>query len=436
MPVQECTLDGKPGLRWGSAGTCYTHDGTDAGRAAARDKALKQAAAMGEFPGTGRNNELDTVDIEGVELFSVGGPVHAIGSPPQGDNWTADDLRAMAAAAAELGDELKAPARLGHRRMGETQDGALRISPAVGWIDNQRVNEDGTKLIGDLRRVPAKVANLVKAGALRTRSAELSKITSQRTGKTYDYVVSGLAWLGDKLPAVQTLEDVVALYSGDAGAVQRYVVFEPDADLERLHETIATLTGLLADEIAGAADTRPDMPESKFTEEQRKAFQAATGLEEAKVTDELLIAAGVKPETDDGGDGGSGDGGDGSGGEDVKEMQAQIRAAEQRAKDAEDAAKQANETLRLNQQASDVDQVIRDGKEEPGRRDDLVALHEGIGHEKFVAFYEKARVDETLVREYGSDDDGTDKPTEEQTRALESELEGIFPGYESQKVAA
>jgi hypothetical protein len=32
MPVQECKLDGKPGFKYGASGTCYTHDGTDAGK--------------------------------------------------------------------------------------------------------------------------------------------------------------------------------------------------------------------------------------------------------------------------------------------------------------------------------------------------------------------------------------------------------------------
>ncbi len=47
MPVQECTLDGKPGFRWGEEGKCYTYTpGDEASREAARAKAEKQGRAI------------------------------------------------------------------------------------------------------------------------------------------------------------------------------------------------------------------------------------------------------------------------------------------------------------------------------------------------------------------------------------------------------
>jgi hypothetical protein len=53
-PLQHCQSDGKPGWRWGDTGKCYTYTaGDDASEAAARKKAMAQAAAMGAFPGTG-----------------------------------------------------------------------------------------------------------------------------------------------------------------------------------------------------------------------------------------------------------------------------------------------------------------------------------------------------------------------------------------------
>lgn len=38
MPVQDCTVNGKPGRRWGKSGKCYTGKG-------AEKKAKKQGAA-------------------------------------------------------------------------------------------------------------------------------------------------------------------------------------------------------------------------------------------------------------------------------------------------------------------------------------------------------------------------------------------------------
>lgn len=57
MPLQRCQDDGAPGWKWGESGKCYVYTaGDEASEKAAREKAMKQAAAMGEFPGTGNRN--------------------------------------------------------------------------------------------------------------------------------------------------------------------------------------------------------------------------------------------------------------------------------------------------------------------------------------------------------------------------------------------
>jgi HK97 family phage prohead protease len=60
MPLKRCEADGQPGWKWGDAGKCYVHmAGDEESEQAARKKAMAQAAAMGEFPGTGdRSNEV------------------------------------------------------------------------------------------------------------------------------------------------------------------------------------------------------------------------------------------------------------------------------------------------------------------------------------------------------------------------------------------
>jgi hypothetical protein len=114
--------------------------------------------------------------------------------------------------------ELRSPNKIGHsndqklaKNSGLVADDEM---PAVGWLDNLRVEEvDGiNKLLADLKAVPKKLAALIKAGAFRTRSVEISRLTSQTDKKKYE-VISGLAWLGAKAPAVRTLNDIIALYS-------------------------------------------------------------------------------------------------------------------------------------------------------------------------------------------------------------------------------
>lgn len=170
--------------------------------------------------------DLQTVDIPAVEILSTGGPVHGHGSPPEGDFWTRDQLEEMAVAARELAhtQELDAPMKIGHDDAQTlVKNSALPAitpgeMPAVGWLDGTTARvvdgQNGVEavLVMDAKDVPRQFADLIKAKAYRKRSAELSRVTSQVTQKTYDWVVSGVAWLGSKLPAVQTLQDIVALY--------------------------------------------------------------------------------------------------------------------------------------------------------------------------------------------------------------------------------
>lgn len=47
MPVERCQSDGRPGFRWGSAGTCYTYEpGNTSSRRRARNRAQEQGAAI------------------------------------------------------------------------------------------------------------------------------------------------------------------------------------------------------------------------------------------------------------------------------------------------------------------------------------------------------------------------------------------------------
>lgn len=206
--------------------------------------------------------DLETVDIPAVEVLSTGGPVHGQGSPPEGDFWTLTDLRAMAAAARELADEIQPPNKIGHSdAQNLVKNSALPAAtpgemPAVGWLDptTARVVEDGSgggKLVMDAKAVPKKFAALIESGAYRTRSVELSRVTSQATQKVYDWVVTGLAWLGAKLPAVQTLDDVYALYEArqldkpdDVRAIVLYAdgttaVWGPDTSFAALRDDVS-----------------------------------------------------------------------------------------------------------------------------------------------------------------------------------------------------
>jgi hypothetical protein len=50
MPVKACELEGKPGLKWGDSGKCYTYTPNNEGsRKNAKKKALTQGLAIGDI---------------------------------------------------------------------------------------------------------------------------------------------------------------------------------------------------------------------------------------------------------------------------------------------------------------------------------------------------------------------------------------------------
>lgn len=202
--------------------------------------------------------ELETVDIPAVEIMRSGGPVYAIGSPVGGDFYSREDLEGMAAAHVALGEEIRAPIKLGHsdRQQLLANSGLTKGEmPAAGWLDSStfRVEDadDGSaRLLADAKAIPKKLGDLLEVGAFRTRSSEIRSYTSQKTQQEYPWVVDGLALMGEQVPAIQTLDDVHKLYqraeidepAKETSFVIRYnagaVVWSPDASLEDLRSDL------------------------------------------------------------------------------------------------------------------------------------------------------------------------------------------------------
>lgn len=60
MPVKDCQLEGKPGLKWGDQGACYTYTPNNEGsRLRAKKKAIAQGIAIGDFQGEGLKVSFD-----------------------------------------------------------------------------------------------------------------------------------------------------------------------------------------------------------------------------------------------------------------------------------------------------------------------------------------------------------------------------------------
>jgi hypothetical protein len=84
-------------------------------------------------------------------------------------------------------------------------------TPAVGRLDNLRVDASGDVLLADLVGVPAWLKKVLNS-AYPSRSVEASMGVVTDAGQTYGLVVTGLALLGETPPAIESLADVAALY--------------------------------------------------------------------------------------------------------------------------------------------------------------------------------------------------------------------------------
>lgn len=104
-----------------------------------------------------------------------------------------------------------APLKFGH--FSDLGDG----EPAPGWIENVRVSEDKTTLLGDIVDVPGSLVPLIETG-YRHRSAEFKHNVKTASGKVYKHVLTGLALLGVKAPAVKGLKAMAATYLSEVEA--------------------------------------------------------------------------------------------------------------------------------------------------------------------------------------------------------------------------
>lgn len=98
--------------------------------------------------------------------------------------------------------------KLGH--VDPMNDGA----PAAGWVENLRLSQDKTTLLGDLVDMPQRLAGMLSDAYLR-RSAELRREVVTPSGKRYGTVLTGLALLGVQPPAVKGLADVLEQYASE-----------------------------------------------------------------------------------------------------------------------------------------------------------------------------------------------------------------------------
>lgn len=228
---------------------------------------------------------LTRATVKGVELVKAGrwqgltGPVEL----------TREDL-ADAVAASRDPEVDHAALKLGH------VDPRFDGQPAAGWVENLRLSEDGSTMLGDLVDMPTKLAAIMPT-AYRRRSVELRRAVTTPSGKTYRAVLSGLALLGVTAPAVKGLADVLTHYASE-GSTPGHDDDAAQAGVEVLQLGEGTDTGPVPHVDAAPVDDgneppgpgRDTLKEDGMTPEMKAHLVAVLGLE-ADATDEQVEAA-------------------------------------------------------------------------------------------------------------------------------------------------
>lgn len=236
------------------------------------------------------DDEPETQDIEGIEIFAVG-------------TWkkmpyTHDDLDEIAANFTKLKDRIKPPVKLGHndKQLLLQADGM----PAAGWITKLRRVDD--KLIADIRDVPSKIAQIVKNRGYARVSSEIYPDLEDSSGTKYGKVLKAIAFLGGDIPHLKNLDDIIAQYGtslvdDDSGLILnseiRRVVLMADLKDEAKEEVI--------EEEETTDDTEETTEETTTEEETQETTDESTEEEETEeeVADETTEEETTEDETTD-----------------------------------------------------------------------------------------------------------------------------------------
>jgi len=158
----------------------------------------------------------------------------------KGDPYTEQDLDNMVSAFNDL--SFKPRLKLDH--------GSQKIAdglPALGYVS--KLWREGKKLVASFVDIPKTIYELIKNKAYNSVSSEVW-FNRVFEGKVRPRVLTAVAFLGDKLPAVDTLKDISAMYSlpGEGGELRAYSVedYEPEKDYSAKINIKASLDALRA----------------------------------------------------------------------------------------------------------------------------------------------------------------------------------------------
>jgi cation transport regulator ChaB/phage I-like protein len=156
--------------------------------------------------------ELETVDLDSVEILGVGTWVGTGGTKTYKKNDLDDIVKAFNILTGDAKLNYEPPVKLGHDDHQKIlqKDGY----PAAGWV--RSLKRVGDKLVASLGDVPKKIGDIIKAGGYKKVSSEIYHDYEQGKHK-FPLALRAVALLGGDIPAVKTIADIKAQYSEEDG---------------------------------------------------------------------------------------------------------------------------------------------------------------------------------------------------------------------------
>jgi len=172
-----------------------------------------------------KEDKLETVNIEDVEILAPGTWHSSTGVTTCGDKDLDEIVTSFEEIKGNKEINYEPPVKLGHsaRQKLLQEDGY----PAAGWVSS--LKKVGNKLLASFVGVPKKIAELIEAGAYKKVSSEIYT-AYEIGGKKYGKALKAVSLLGADIPAVKTLNDIVAQYSDENGIPFETVIFEESLD--------------------------------------------------------------------------------------------------------------------------------------------------------------------------------------------------------------
>ena len=153
------------------------------------------------------NEELQTININDVEILAVG----TWNGKPSTKTYTRKSLDSIAKSFKELTSDkqlnYEPPIKLGH----DDDQKLLQKDgyPSAGYV--KAVKRVGDKLVANIKDVPKKIGDIVKARGYKTVSPEIY-YDYEMGGNVYPLVLKAVSFLGGDIPAVKTIGDIIAQY--------------------------------------------------------------------------------------------------------------------------------------------------------------------------------------------------------------------------------